>query len=166
MSVNLVQGPLIEGDFLSSDGVVNGDLDVYGHIIATSFKGTSVKVVGTSQLTAAVSAVTVAVAPEQLLTGLVAGKFSSAGSGFILPTATAFVAKLSDPVVGEVYSVDFLNTAVNGDSNEDFVVTLGSGMTAVPNSAFLTVTTAAGVATHMNMVITGLTTPAVSVYSS
>lgn len=122
-----------------------GALRVSGHIV----KKTTV----TTDTTAGASTYTAA----ELLGGLILRDPAGEGRSDVTPTATQIVAAIPDCKVGDSFEFTIRNTA---DGNETITITAGAGVTLSG-----TMTIAQNNSKRFLAVVTGVTTPAVTVYS-
>lgn len=94
---------------------------------------------------------------RQILDGLILRDPNGAGRSDVTPTATEILAQIQAPRVGEYFEFMVRNTA---DASETITLTAGTGVTLSG-----TMTIAQNNTKRFRAVITGIATPAVTVYS-
>lgn len=131
----------------------------FGSIIASETPG----LIGFSSATTEATAGAVTFTAAQILGGIILRDPAGAGRADLLPTATAILAALNDQfgqtkaVVGTSFEFTIRNTA---DAAETITVTTNTGLTLSG-----TMTIAQNNSKRFLAVVTGLSTPAVTVYS-
>ena len=131
----------------------------FGSIIASETPG----LIGFSSATTEATAGAVTFTAAQILGGIILRDPAGAGRADLLPTATAILAALNDQfgqtkaVVGTSFEFTIRNTA---DAAETITVTTNTGLTLSG-----TMTIAQDNSKRFLAVVTGLSTPAVTVYS-
>lgn len=131
----------------------------FGSIIASETPG----LIGFSSATTEATAGAVTFTAAQILGGIILRDPAGAGRADLLPTATAILTALNDQfgqtkaVVGTSFEFTIRNTA---DAAETITVTTNTGLTLSG-----TMTIAQNNSKRFLAVVTGLSTPAVTVYS-
>lgn len=114
-------------------------------------------VLGFGDVTTISTAGAVTYTARQILDGLILRDPNGAGRSDVTPTATEILAQIQAPRVGEFFEFDVRNTA---DGNETITLTAGTGVTLSG-----TMTVAQNYSKRFRVQITGVATPAVTVYS-